>query len=125
MSTHNPQSDPLLYEKLADELEIWVRTEQFLLAEFASTRGYDLKLIEEWGKDHERLNRAYKNAIKHEETYIVKNALRGEFDGGFARFYLINRHDYRTSNTDDSTGVKGPISLLYQRPERKSKKKVA
>jgi len=125
MSTANPQSDPHFYEKLADELEIWVRTEQFLLADFMSMRGYDQKQVERWASEHERAGRAYQNAIKHEENYIVKNALTRKFDGGFARFYLINRHHYRNTDNDDTSGLKGPITLLTQRPERKSKRKTA
>ena len=124
MSNANLKSDPYFYEKLADELEIWARTEQFLFAEFITERGYDIKLLEKWSTEHERLGKAYKNALKHEENSIVKNALIGDFDPSFARFYLINRHDYRPSGADDSQGIKGPITISYVRPERKPKKKV-
>lgn len=124
MSIDALPSDIGMYEKLAIELEIWARTDQFLLAEFASDKGYDLSLLAKWSEGHERLNKAYKNAIKHEENYIVKRALNGDFDASFARFYLINRHDYRPSGADDSQGIKGPITISYVRPERKPKKKV-
>lgn len=111
-------------EKMAEELLEWIKKpDNIFFDDFCLDQDINPDYMSVWAQKNKRFLGAYEVAKKKEANKIKKGALTKDYDGGFAKFLLINNHGM-AEKTESKISSDNPLAVFLQQADGKSKKLV-
>ena len=110
-------------ERFADEFLQWMKNPQnFWIKDFCLERDIDPDYMADWAKQNEKFSGAYKIAKGFQESRIFKGSMMSAYNGGMAKFALMNCHGWsEKQDTKLSGDPVNPLACLLKEVNGTSK----
>ena len=111
--------DDAFIEKLADELDEWLKDEKnCYLGKFFDIKGLNPDYGVDFSAINEKFSRSYYRAKKSQETRIYVGALNNKYNARIAEFGLMHNHGWATKAENKVTAtVSLPVEIFNQTKE--------